>query len=126
MVTTESHSDRYLTLFSNGAHDSSADTTEDKGGGGKGFRPHDLLEAALATCLSMEVRIHADRNAIPLEEVRTSVTLDRGTPGTSLFRYSIDLGGPISDEQRETLLGVADKCSVHRTLSANIRFQRDG
>ena len=41
----------HQTAFSNGAFNSVADVPLEKGGAGKGFGPHDLLEAALATCL---------------------------------------------------------------------------
>lgn len=50
MIETESRSEPYATRFSDGVQEALADTTADKGGGGAGFRPHDLLEAALATC----------------------------------------------------------------------------
>lgn len=124
MVTSSSYPDRYRTGFSNSEFNAFADTTRDKGGGGAGFRPHDLLEAALATCLNMEIRIFADRHDIPIEEVRTAVTLDRSLPDQSLFRYSVDLKGPISEQERRRLLRVADACSIHKTLSRNLQFKR--
>ena len=59
MVTTLSESHSYLTVFSNGKHTANADTTFDKGGSNLGFRPHELLEAALATCMNMHLRMYA-------------------------------------------------------------------
>jgi putative redox protein len=32
----------------------------------------------------------------------------------------IELGGPLSDEQRQRLLAIADRCPVHRTLVSEI------
>jgi len=32
----------------------------------------------------------------------------------------LTLGGEINDEQRQLLLGVADKCPMHRTLTGKI------
>jgi putative redox protein len=33
---------------------------------------------------------------------------------------AITLEGPLAAEQRERLLGIADKCPVHQTLSSKI------
>jgi putative redox protein len=40
------------------------DTTSGKGGYGDGFHPHELLEAALATCMNMTIRMYAQKHAI--------------------------------------------------------------
>ncbi len=80
MIESKSEQPRYRTFFTNGLYNAYADTTEDKGGAGSGFRPHDLLEAALSTCLNMEIRIFAERHNIPLSEVHTDVQLDRSHP----------------------------------------------
>ncbi len=53
MIECRSDEARYKTIFTNGIHETCADTTADKGGGNAGFRPHDLMEAALASCLNM-------------------------------------------------------------------------
>jgi len=50
MIQASSQPERYRTAFTNGGQTALADTTADKGGGGAGFRPHELLEAALASC----------------------------------------------------------------------------
>lgn len=54
-------------------------TTPDKGGGNQGFRPHELLEAALATCMNIHLRMYAANHGIELGEVTTKVTLDRSS-----------------------------------------------
>ncbi len=123
MVKSTSAQSRYRTLFTNGLCEAYADTTEDKGGGGSGFRPHDLLEAALSTCLNMEIRIYADHHNIPLSEVRAEVRLDRSQLNETVFKYSIELVGPISDDQRQKLLHIAKACSVHKTLSKKLVFE---
>ena len=41
----------------------SSDNTPDKGGKGAGFRPHELLEAALACCMNMSVRMYAESHS---------------------------------------------------------------
>jgi hypothetical protein len=45
----------------------------DKGGGGTGFGAHELLEGALAVCISMAGRMYTAAHSIPLEHVSTQV-----------------------------------------------------
>ena len=109
--------DRYAATFSNGDYSAPADTTAEKGGGDAGFRPHDLLEAALATCLTMTLRMAADERGFPLETVSANVTLDRSAKDEVVFEYSIELQGELTDAQREELLEAAGGSSVRQTLS---------
>jgi len=91
MISTINEAPPYRVRFTDGRHSASADTTPDKGGGESGFRPHDLLEAALATCMSMTATMYAVKHAIPLTWVLTKVTLDRSGSEPVVFRYSVEL-----------------------------------
>ncbi len=123
MIRATSDSARYSTRFSDGTYEGVADTTADKGGGGSGFRPHSLLEAALATCVNMTVRMYADNHNIPLAEVTTRVSLDRSVPDQTMFRYEVEFDGDLTPQQVEKLLETANACPVRRTLSKRIRFE---
>ena len=46
----------------------------------------------------------------------TSATIERMTAGLTPNERVIRLEGDLSDEQRQRLLEIADKCPVHRTL----------
>ncbi len=120
MVTTTSAASRYQGRFSNGTHSAYSDTTPDKGGGSQGFRPHELLEAALGTCMNMHLRMYADHHGIHLGQVSTTVTIDRGDPLKAVFRYSINVSEPLPPELASKLLQVAATCPVHNTLSRQI------
>lgn len=123
MISASSETPRYRTRFSNGAHEAMADTTPDKGGGAAGFRPHELLEAALACCVNMSMRIVAENHAIPLDAVTTRVRLERGAEG-AVFRTEIEIhGDALTPEQREMVMRAAEACPVRRTLSGSIRFE---
>jgi putative redox protein len=124
MICAKSQLARYQTLFSDGEHEGVADTTADKGGEHAGFRPHDLLEAALAACVNMSVRMYADHHGIPLRGVTTNVSLDRTHPDEVVFRYDLDLDGELTEEQRNRLLQASNACPVRKTLSKSIRFER--
>jgi len=122
MVTCDNKKERYRVVVSNGRDEIASDTTDDKGGGGSAMRPHEFLEAALAACLNMTIRMHADREGIPLTKITTQVSADRSRPGHTIFRYSFDLEGALTNEQREGLQRVAEACPVRKTLSNAISF----
>lgn len=122
MVRAESAEAPYLTSFTNGMHRGSADNTSDKGGRGDGFRPHELLEAALASCMNMWLRMYADNHQVPLEGVSTAVALKRDQPGVTVFEYEIALQGPLTPEQKSKLIEIARTCPVRTTLSGTLSF----
>lgn len=122
MIHADSESRQFCTRFTNGEHVGSADTTADKGGGGMGFRPHELLEAAVATCMNMSLRMCAEKHGIPLTGATVVVSLKRNAPETPALVYRIQLYGALSDEQQKRLLASVDTCPVRTTLSNSLRF----
>jgi putative redox protein len=124
MIKAISEQPRYLSKFSNGRGTAFADVSEEQGGTGISFRPHDLLEAALATCINITLRVYAEKHGVPLENVSTTVTLDHTPANQSVFRYEVDLiGSALTEEDRDKLRRIAQSCSVARTLSRPIRFE---
>lgn len=126
MITTQNDTERYKTFFTNGNHSGVSDTTEKNGGANAGFRPHDLLEAALASCLNIWVRMYAENHHIPLSSVTTRVDIDRSDPESVVFKYAIDIDGNITEDQRRKLLQIATTCPVHKTLSKKISLLNFG
>jgi putative redox protein len=124
MIEAKSEKPNYSTRFYDGTHEAVADTTTDKGGSGSGFRPHDLLEAALACCINMSVRMYAEHHGIPLAGVTTRVKLDRSVPEEAAFRYELELQGDLTAEQKERLSMAPRGCPVSRTLSRTIRIEQ--
>jgi putative redox protein len=122
MIRCKSGEAQYQSLFSNGKFDGFSDATEDKGGRGSGFRPHELLEAALASCMNIHLRMYADHHGIPLSEVMTQVSLHRSA-GEVVFEYAIELDGSLPDDQRNKLMQIAETCPVRLTLSNDISFR---
>lgn len=122
MIEANSKDIRYQTLFTNGKHSAISDTTPDKGGNESGLRPHDLLEAALASCMNMTLRMYADQHGIALSGVTTRVMLDRSNPEESVFEYEIEFPCSLAENDREHLLEIAKKCPVRQTLSKRIKF----
>jgi putative redox protein len=88
--------------------------------------PYSFLAAGLGACTSMTMRMYARRKKWPLTGISVDVTHDKvhaqdAASGTGaradLFTRKIRLSGDLSDEQRQRLLAIADKCPVHRTLA---------
>ena|SRR5690242_5434716 len=122
MITATSDSPNFKTVFTDGEHSTLSDTTANNGGAGEGFRPHDLLEAAIATCINITVRMCATREGMPLKGITTRVSLDRSEPDEAVFHHEVELQGELTPEQRAKLMKVARACPVRRTLMRNIRF----
>ncbi len=116
-----------------GPHRLTADEPE-PAGTDTGPTPHNLLAAALGTCTSMTLIQYARRKEWPLETVTVVLrhykidaaecegcTTKEGK--IDRIERAIELGGDLSDEQRQRLLEIADKCPVKRTLQSEIDIQ---
>jgi putative redox protein len=124
MIQATSLATPFQTAFSNGSLEAVADVPIEKGGAGSGFGPHELLEAALATCIAMTVRMSAAKHAIPLAGVQCEVRIDRTIPDAVTLNYALKFDGPLSEEQAAKLRGVASRCPVARTLTGAVSLQQ--
>ena len=123
MITAESDNKNYSTCVSNGIAVINSDTTEDKGGSGEYFRPHDLLCAAYASCLNISVRMVLDKMGLKYDKVITNVDMDRENEGNTIFIYHVEIIGDIDIPTKEAAITKALNCPVRKTLSKNISFQ---
>ncbi len=126
----------YTTRINTGGHALIVDEPTAVGGANMGPSPYDLLSAALASCTSMTLHMYAARKEIPLTSatvrVRHSklhaqdcVDCESQSGKVDEFQRRIELEGPLSDEQRQRLLEIADRCPVHRTLHSEVKVRSD-
>jgi len=110
-----------------GRHQMIADEPVAMGGTDLGPSPYQLLAAGLGACTTMTIRLYARRKGIPLAHVSCDVSHDRchtedceecdkSQAKVDVFHRVIRLEGDLNDAQRDSLLAIADKCPVHRTL----------
>ncbi len=102
-----------------GAHSVSTDLSIAGGGEDLGVTPHDLYDAALGACKALTMMVYAKRKAMPLEDVRVSVTRDASEERASVYRLhcEISVSGPLTELQRAELLRVAQKCPIHKLMT---------
>jgi putative redox protein len=124
MITTHQKQPRYLVQFSNGKQEACSDAPIAKGGQGAGFGPHELLEASLACCINMWIRMQADKQGISVDSINVSVTLKREHPEEAIFEYTVRLDPALPPDQGAELLRLADACPVQKTLLKKLSFQR--
>ena len=92
-----------------------SDAPEGQGGDGLGPDPHDYFDAALAACTAMTVLMVAQRKEMPLDDVQVDIIRDEDSDHYRMTRQ-VRLVGDLDAEQRAYLLGIADKCPIHRLL----------
>jgi len=122
MITAKNGTGNYVVEISDGTRTVQADVGPDKGGGSAGFRPHDLLAAAYASCLNISARVVLDRLNLPYSDVRVQVDVDRDTEGKTIFRSRMEIEGDLSSEDRRKVAELTSNCQVRKTLSRQIEF----
>lgn len=104
-----------------GKHRLETDEPARLGGDGSGPAPHELLPAALASCVSTTLVMYARTKDWDLGEVSVAVDYDN-TSTPRRFEVAIELGGDLSDEQLRRLEKVAASCPVRRSIEASVEF----
>jgi putative redox protein len=127
----ENHLGKYQQQVTMGRHRLLADEPVSFGGLNGGPAPYDLLLAALGACTAMTMRMYAERKGLPLEHVSVSLRHEKihaadcaeceNKEGkVDWIEREIEIEGPLDAAQRASLLAIADKCPVHRTLHSDV------
>jgi putative redox protein len=104
-----------------GRHRLETDEPERLGGDDTAAAPHELLPAALASCIGTTLAMYARTKRWELGHVRVDVEYDhRATPRR--FDVRIELTGDLTPEQLERLEKVAETCPLRRSLETGFVF----
>lgn len=131
-VRVTSEGSKYGQTISVGSHLFHADEPGELGGKDEGPTSIELLLAALGACANITVQMYAERKQWPLRGVDVNVSCQRllmesdNQPGAKIemvdqVDIDISLEGELSQDQRDRLFEIANRCPVHRMLVSQVR-----
>ncbi len=98
------------------------DEPESLGGKNLGPDPFSTFLASLASCTLSTLRMYIDRKGWTIPEIKISLNVSQVTEPafqTRIFR-TISFSNDVTDEQKERLLIIAEKCPISKLLKGNI------
>ena len=124
----------FRTEVTAGNHVFVADEPVSFGGTDDGPTPYDYLLASLAACTAMTLRMYAGRKGWPLEEALVRLrnarsyaadcaNCDAQPVGIRRLEREIELRGPLTGEQRDRLLAIAERCPVKQTIERGLKVE---
>lgn len=124
VVVEETGGGKFQVVVKTGATRFIADEPVAAGGLGSGPAPFDILCAALGACTTMTLRMYAQQKNWPVDHLRVSVAhrKDKDQSPPDLFTREITIAGDVDDAQRARMIEIAEKCPVHKTLTAGARI----
>ena len=84
----------------------------------KGLSPNDFLLSSLGSCTSITLRMYARLKKLPLDKI--IIKLNKNENGE--IDRKIELVGNLTDEQRNKLFEISNKCPIHKALTNKINI----
>lgn len=116
-------------IIANG-HYMIADEPKDVGGTDLAGTPYDLLVASLGACTAMTIRLYANHKGLDLEEVKVYLSREKRhaadaenlneSSKVEFIDRELELTGNLTEEQRNRIVDIADRCPVHKTLTHGV------
>ena len=126
---TETGEGGYANFAQTGDHIVRIDEPVSLGGLDSGPTPVELLNAALAGCTSITLRMYLNRKGWPVQSIQVEVSHSKSGEkdatgwNTSIFERTLKVEGDLTPEQRSKLIDIANKCPVHSVLSHSSKIE---
>ncbi len=125
--------DNFTTTIQTKNHAMIADEPLSVGGNNFGPSPYEYLNAALAACIVMTLKMYAERKQWDLKEVFVYISHSRKHSDdleieTEKPKYldhiikKLKFVGNLDDTQKERLKEIASRCPVHKTIASEVIF----
>lgn len=100
-------------------HEIAADVKADVGGEDTAPDPHGLLDSSLAACTAITLTMFARRRGMPLDSINIDIERDASKEKSGEYNLTmkIEFVGALSEEQKQQLTGIVEKCPIHKLLS---------
>lgn len=92
------------------------------GGKDLGPDPHSTLLASLAGCTLATLRMYIDRKGWDIPEIYVSLNMaqEKESELTTFIKREVRFSNAITEEQKERLLSIADKCPISKLLTQKV------
>jgi len=126
--------DNFTTSIQTRKHSLIADEPTSIGGDDFGPSPYEYLNASLAACTAMTLKMYAQRKQWDLQEVFVYISyskkhsdeleLDVEKPGyLDHINKKLKFVGDLDDKQKQRLKEIASRCPVHKTIASEVVFK---
>lgn len=133
-VVVEEKNQAFLRNIVTDSHQFPSDEPIRVGGSNLGPTPYDLLLASLGSCTSMTLRMYANQKKLNITKIEVKLRHDRvhnedcqacldGKFVQDVIYRELIIEGDLTEEQRQRMLQIADRCPVHRTLHNELDIQ---
>jgi len=123
-MITGNLSQPYRTIINDGRHTLMADLLPADGGQDLGPNPHELVEAGLTACTLMTMEMYGKRKGWSLGNTQVEVkVLSEGA--AVVIGRKIIFDSALSSEQKSKFTEIANKCPIHKLLTAPTTIQTE-